>query len=219
MKKPNSISDAALAVIRVCLVLGIFISLFNFYIHSKQDSRIVIRIPPAETVAETQEYATEPDEPAKRDELISSTQPTRPTQPTQPTQPAETVAISGMNAETSVPAIQENGDNIVPDKAEDITEITSAAAAETEVYVNSAAASPYAVSETSSAAASNSGLININEAPESELVRLNGIGEVKAAAIVEYRRNNGKFRRIEDILNVSGIGEKTFEKIRDQITV
>lgn len=219
MKKPNSVSDAALAVIRVFLVLGIFISLFNFYIHSKQDSRIVIRIPPAEAVTETQEYAAKPDEPAKRDEHIASAQPvqstqatqltksTQPTQPTQPIQPAETAATSGTNAETSTPAIQESGYNKAADKDEDIIEITSSAAAETEVYVNSVAA------------ASNSGLININEAPESELVRLNGIGEVKAAAIVEYRRNNGNFRRIEDILNVSGIGEKTFEKIHDQITV
>lgn len=215
MKKPNSISDAALAVIRVFLVLGIFISLFNFYIHSKQDSRIVIRIPPAEAVTETQEYAAKPDEPAKRDEHIASAQPVQSTQPTKPPQPAETAVTSGTHAETSTPAIQESGYNKAADKDEDIIEITSSAAAETEVYVNSAAASDSATT----AAASNSGLININEAPESELVKLNGIGEVKAAAIVEYRRNNGNFRRIEDILNVSGIGEKTFEKIRDQITV
>lgn len=211
MKKPNSISDAALAVIRVCLVLGIFISLFNFYIHSKQDSRIVIRIPPAETVAETQEYAAKRDDNNSFTQTPQTTQTTQSTQPTQSAQPVETVAASGTNAEKSVPAIRETSDSNAADKAEDITEITSAA--ETEVYVNSAAAS------ATTAAASNSGLININEAPESELVRLNGIGEVKAAAIVEYRRNNGNFRRIEDILNVSGIGEKTFEKIRDQITV
>ena len=75
--------------------------------------------------------------------------------------------------------------------------------------------------ETSSTASSenSSELININTAPASELVKLKGIGEVKAAAIVEYRRINGNFKTAQDIMNVSGIGEKTFEKIRSQITV
>ena len=65
----------------------------------------------------------------------------------------------------------------------------------------------------------SSELININTAPASELVKLKGIGEVKAAAIVEYRRINGNFKTVQDIMNVSGIGEKTFEKIRGLITV
>ena len=75
--------------------------------------------------------------------------------------------------------------------------------------------------ETADAADSenSSELININTAPASELVKLKGIGEVKAAAIVEYRRINGNFKTVQDIMNVSGIGEKTFEKIRGQITV
>lgn len=68
--------------------------------------------------------------------------------------------------------------------------------------------------ETADAADSenSSELININTAPASELVKLKGIGEVKAAAIVEYRRINGNFKTVQDIMNVSGIGEKTFEK-------
>ena len=75
--------------------------------------------------------------------------------------------------------------------------------------------------ETADAADSenSSELININTAPASELVKLKGIGEVKAAAIVEYRRINGNFKTVQDIMNVSGIGEKTFKKIRSQITV
>ena len=63
------------------------------------------------------------------------------------------------------------------------------------------------------------GKININSADTEQLVKLKGIGEVKAAAIVEYRRINGNFKTVQDIMNVSGIGEKTFEKIRGQITV
>lgn len=62
-------------------------------------------------------------------------------------------------------------------------------------------------------------IININTATISELSTLNGIGESKAQAIIQYREDNGKYSKIEDIMNVSGIGEKAFEKIKDFITV
>ena len=47
---------------------------------------------------------------------------------------------------------------------------------------------------------------------------LDGIGEVKAIAIIAYREENGGFNSIEEIKNISGIGEKTFEKIKQFIT-
>ncbi len=59
--------------------------------------------------------------------------------------------------------------------------------------------------------------ININTADMEELMRLNGIGEVKALAIIAYREQNGPFTQIEDLMKVSGIGEKTFAKIKDDI--
>ena len=58
----------------------------------------------------------------------------------------------------------------------------------------------------------NNGLVNINTASKEELMTLNGIGESKANSIIEYRKTN-KFNTIEDIMNVSGIGEKFFEQI------
>ncbi len=61
--------------------------------------------------------------------------------------------------------------------------------------------------------------ININQADLNSLLSLNGIGPQKAQEIIAYRESNGPFSSIEDITNVSGIGEKTFEKIQDQITV
>jgi len=63
------------------------------------------------------------------------------------------------------------------------------------------------------------GRININIASQSELTDLPGIGNVLASRIVDHRRQHGDFQRIEDIRNVSGIGEKRFEAIEDKITV
>lgn len=62
-------------------------------------------------------------------------------------------------------------------------------------------------------------IINLNTASLTELMTLSGIGEVKAQAIIDYRDKNGAFCSIEEIMNVSGIGSKTFEKIKDRITV
>lgn len=62
-------------------------------------------------------------------------------------------------------------------------------------------------------------IININTANKEALMTLNGIGEVKADAIIAYRNQNGNFKSIEDILNVSGIGETVFAKIKDYITI
>ena len=63
------------------------------------------------------------------------------------------------------------------------------------------------------------GKININSATAAELDSLSGIGPTKAQAIVDYRNQNGPFRTIDDLLNVPGIGPKTLDAIRDQITV
>ncbi len=62
-------------------------------------------------------------------------------------------------------------------------------------------------------------MININTATEKELQTLTGIGEVKARAIIEYRMSIGRFKRVDELLNVTGIGDKTLEKIRVFITV
>lgn len=67
--------------------------------------------------------------------------------------------------------------------------------------------------------ASSDGKVNINQADSTLLQTLPGIGPSKAEAIIEYRETNGPFKMIEDIMNISGIGEKTFEKLKNSITV
>jgi len=68
-------------------------------------------------------------------------------------------------------------------------------------------------------ASKNDTVIDINSATADEIAGLPGIGEKKAAAIVRWREGNGGFSIIEDIMNVEGIGLKTFEKIQPHIVV
>lgn len=63
------------------------------------------------------------------------------------------------------------------------------------------------------------GRININTADSAQLQELDGIGPATAQKIIDYRKENGRFSSIEDIKNVSGIGDKSFEKIKDRIKV
>lgn len=63
------------------------------------------------------------------------------------------------------------------------------------------------------------GKVNINRASEEELQTLSGIGPAKATAIVRDREKNGPFKTEDDLTRVSGIGEKTLENIREEITV
>ncbi len=69
------------------------------------------------------------------------------------------------------------------------------------------------------AVAEHNAKININTATVDELMTLKGIGEKKAASIVEHREKHGSFITIEDLKNVKGIGDKIFDKIKDHITV
>ena len=62
-------------------------------------------------------------------------------------------------------------------------------------------------------------VVNINTASATEFETLSGIGEVLAAAIVDYRTENGPFASVDDLESVSGIGPSTLEEIRDQVTV
>lgn len=103
--------------------------------------------------------------------------------------------------------------------------ITDKIKSEDEVYIK-----PVSVSESISVSLtqageiiqtddSNNEKININTADAEELTRLPGIGDVIAGRIIEYREKQGKFNAIEEITEVSGIGETKFSQIKDMITV
>lgn len=62
-------------------------------------------------------------------------------------------------------------------------------------------------------------MININTADSADLQEIPGVGPVTAEKIIEYRNQNGDFRQKSDIKNVSGIGDKTYAKMKDKITV
>ena len=74
------------------------------------------------------------------------------------------------------------------------------------------------VSSNSSKSSTNK-KISINKATKEELMNLSGIGESRAIDIINYRNENGSFKSIEDLKKVSGIGEKLFEKIKNQIII
>lgn len=205
MKKPFSIVDAALNVIRVCLAAGILITLFDFFTRIDQTPAIVIRFPKSAETEETSGY--EPEYTAG-------------TQIIQKSRGYKKPELLTEEPEPEISAIAETEPILISTERETASEASANYAAGSSAMQILQTSSSKA-EETSDAADSenSSELININTAPASELVKLKGIGEVKAAAIVEYRRINGNFKTVQDIMNVSGIGEKTFEKIRGQITV
>ncbi len=64
-----------------------------------------------------------------------------------------------------------------------------------------------------------SGKVNINTATVEQLTTLKGVGEATAQKIIDYRQQNGSFKKIEDLKNVSGIGDKRYAALKDSITV
>lgn len=102
-----------------------------------------------------------------------------------------------------------------------ITDAVSSAVSSAEEYTPKAPASSVGSSSHRPAGKKqSSGKINLNTASAQQLSEgLNGVGEVMAKRIVEYREAHGRFRSVDDLKNVSGIGEKIFQKLKDQVTV
>jgi competence protein ComEA len=62
-------------------------------------------------------------------------------------------------------------------------------------------------------------VVNLNTASANDLEGLPGVGAKTAARIIEYRQKNGPFKKVEELMNVRGVGEKNFLKLKPQITV
>lgn len=111
--------------------------------------------------------------------------------------------------------ILEDGEKIyIPKKGEELSQdslIYSESSVGTDASVRS--------SSTHTSSSNKTTKININKAGQSELETIPGVGPSTALKIVNYREENGKFKSIEDIKNVSGIGDAKYEQMKEYITV
>lgn len=82
-----------------------------------------------------------------------------------------------------------------------------------------APAAPGGAAPSGGSQAQPGGLVNLNAATAADLETLPGIGPALAERIIAYRTEHGGFRRVEDLLEVAGIGPKKFEDLKDQVTV
>ena len=88
-----------------------------------------------------------------------------------------------------------------------------------QIYVPSREEKEQQILENQSADPEAEGKVNLNTASKEQLKTLNGIGEAKATAIIQYREEHGGFQKIEELMEVEGIKEGTFQKIMDQIKI
>ena len=89
---------------------------------------------------------------------------------------------------------------------------------ESKVYITNESGKNVVV-ESKNASKGENKKMNINIATQNELENLPGIGEAMAIRIIEYREQNGKFNKIEDLKNVKGIGDAKFNNIQEYVTV
>jgi competence protein ComEA len=87
------------------------------------------------------------------------------------------------------------------------------------LFVSSPMSAQRAARPPVSAAVVSTEVVNLNSATADQIATLPGIGPKTADLVVQYRVKNGPFKKIEEIMNVRGIGEKSFLKIKDRLTV
>jgi len=87
------------------------------------------------------------------------------------------------------------------------------------VVPSAVAAQSKATPQQSTGKGTTTAVVNINTASAAELDTLPGIGAKTAARIVEYRQKNGPFKKVEELMNVRGVGEKNFLKLKAQLSV
>lgn len=87
------------------------------------------------------------------------------------------------------------------------------------VLVASGAAAQTSPARSESAPVKPAVVVNLNTATAADLERLPGIGAKTAQRILDYRQKNGPFKKVEELMNIQGIGEKSFLKLRSQLAV
>ena len=87
------------------------------------------------------------------------------------------------------------------------------------VFVSSPLVAQRAAKPPVSATIVSTEVVNLNSATAAQIATLPGIGPKTADLVVQYRVKNGPFKKIEEIMNVRGVGEKSFLKIKDRLTV
>lgn len=107
----------------------------------------------------------------------------------------------------------------VPKKNEVVKSTTDKTTTTTTEIPNNAAIPDNSNTSSDTSSATLNLKINLNTASKEELTKLSGIGEAKAQDIIDYRNTNGSFKTIEEIKNISGIGDALFAKIKDNITI
>ena len=107
----------------------------------------------------------------------------------------------------------------VPKKNEVIKSTTDKTTTTTTEIPNNATIPDNSNTSSDTSSATTNLKINLNTASKEELTKLSGIGEAKAQDIIDYRNTNGSFKTIEEIKNISGIGDALFAKIKDNITI
>lgn len=124
----------------------------------------------------------------------------------------------------NIPNIDENkNENVLQEKDDEknksTTNNTNNKNAKNVNHITKSSGTNVIVDGNNNDAESKSSKVNINTATQTELETLNGIGSSTASKIIKYRNEKGKFKKIEDIKNVSGIGEAKFKKIEADIVV
>lgn len=133
-------------------------------------------------------------------------------------------AAGGRKEESSVKTLNlaevcEDGQKIYVPTEEEVKEAEESGSSVPEGDGKTAGTESSGEQSSSGKTESGSGKVNINTAGSEELQTLTGVGPAIASRIIDYRNTNGAFQSVEEITNVSGIGEKTYEKFKDQICI
>ena len=209
--RKSHFTDVMYKIIRIGVVIGILAAITGYYIDiSKRDTIVIQGIPEHTTPEFSVSESSVPVEAVILPEELSLTE--------YAVQPETTSSLPQSDPIEAVvdDIVPEAPASTPPEPAYSTTATASTTKSSVKEVTELQNADPQPVRVEST---QGNALININTAPASELMQLDGIGEVRAQAIVQYREEHGSFKSLDELVNVKGIGEKTLEKNREKITV